>query len=358
MRVTGRVLGIAVLITTLMTVMAAPMGAAFAQPTERYKRAVDAVASQRLIVKTAQGEGRIALNLSRDWTKPDPGITRALLVFHGQLRNVDVYTRGGEETLRAAGNDAAGTLLIVPQFLAVPDIAAHSLDATMLRWEADRWLAGEPAVGPAPLSAFDAIDAILARLADRTLFPNLKRVVVAGHSAGGQLVQRYAIAGRGDTALEAAGIGVRYIVSNPSSYMYFSDERPAVETVAGEARADPATCAGYNVWKYGPSGGPPYIGGSAAALEARYARRDVIYLLGTADIDPFMASLDKTCAGRLQGPFRYARGKAYFAHIKARNPASPHKRIDVVGIGHDGGAMFASPCGRHAIFDSGGCVLP
>jgi hypothetical protein len=355
MRCVSRAVGVAMLVIAL----AALMSAAIAQPIERYKRAVDAVASERLVVKTPGGEGRAALNVSRDWTKPDPTITRALLVFHGQLRNVDVYTRGGEETLRAAGGDADGTLLIVPQFLALPDITIHKLDDTLLRWDVDRWLGGEPAVAPAPLSAFDVIDAILTRLADRTLFPNLKRVIVAGHSAGAQLVQRYAIAGRGDAALEAGGISVRYIVSNPSSYLYFADERPAVETVTGETRADPATCPGYDQWKYGPTGAPPYVGTSnAAAMEARYAKRDVVYLLGTADTDPFMASLDKSCAGRLQGPFRYARGKAYFAHIKSRNPMSPHRRIDVAGIGHDGGAMFASVCGRHAIFDTSGCAGP
>jgi pimeloyl-ACP methyl ester carboxylesterase len=332
---------------------------ALGQEVETFRKPVKVVAAERLVVKSAVGEGRIPLNVSRHWNAPLPDVTRALIVFHGQLRNVDVYTKGGEDTVKAAGTDAAGTLLIVPQFLAEQDIPAHNLDATMLRWNVERWLGGEPAVAPAPLSAFDAIDAILAKLADRSVLPNLKHVVVAGHSAGGQLVQRYAIVGRGEAPLLAAGVAVRYIVSNPSSYLYFSDERPAVETVAGETRADPSTCAGYNQWKYGPTGAPPYAATETpAAMEARYAKRDVTYLLGTADIDPFMSSLDKSCAGRLQGPFRYARGKAYMAHIKARNPETKHRRVDVAGIGHDGGAMFSSVCGRFAIFDTPGCVLP
>jgi hypothetical protein len=37
------------------------------------------------------------------------------------------------------------------------------------------------------------LDEMLLALADRTVFPNLARVVVSGHSAGGQIVQRYAL---------------------------------------------------------------------------------------------------------------------------------------------------------------------
>ena len=60
----------------------------------------------------------------------------------------------------------------------------------------------------------------------------MKTVIVAGHSGGRQLVQRYAVAGRGDGALVKAGIHVRYVVANPSSYVYFSPERPAGEGFA------------------------------------------------------------------------------------------------------------------------------
>jgi len=35
------------------------------------------------------------------------------------------------------------------------------------------WKGGDPAEGPAPASSFEALDAMLAKLADRRLFPNL-----------------------------------------------------------------------------------------------------------------------------------------------------------------------------------------
>ena len=77
---------------------------------------------------------------------------------------------------------------------------------TILRWQREKWSDGDPADGPAPLSAFDVVDALLAKLGDRAMFPNLSQVVLALLAfAGGQLVQRYAIVGRGELALGQAG---------------------------------------------------------------------------------------------------------------------------------------------------------
>ena len=52
------------------------------------------------------------------------------------------------------------------------------------------------------------------------------QVVIFGNSAGGQFVNRYAAVGRGPGALAARGIQTRFIVANPSTYLYFGDDRP------------------------------------------------------------------------------------------------------------------------------------
>jgi len=216
--------------------------------------------------------------------------------------------------------------------------------------------APEDAHGPAPISSFAALDAILARLADRGSFPSLKTVVVAGHSGGGQLAQRYAVAGRGEGALNKAGIHVRYLVANPSSYVYFSPERPAGD---GFARFDADACPTYDHWKYGVNGGlPPHLAGQdSAALEAAYAARDVVYLLGTADDNPNHAALDKTCMAEAQGPNRFARGLAYFRYLQQRRPTDlAHRLLKAPGVGHDGDLMFNSPCGLAALYDLTGCA--
>src|SRR5215475_5512760 len=190
-----------------------------------HRLSVRVVADQRLEVKTPSGRGMLPLYLSREWNKPQPDVTRAVIIFHGRLRDANVYYRSAREALAAAGGIASTTLLVAPQFLAEADAAAYGLAQNVLRWRWGNWMAGEPARAPAPISSFAAIDAILLRLAERGVFPNLVHVVLAGHSGGAQLVQCYAVAGQADPLLTKAGIKVRYVVANPSSYLYFSDDR-------------------------------------------------------------------------------------------------------------------------------------
>jgi pimeloyl-ACP methyl ester carboxylesterase len=312
-------------------------------------RAVKAVGDARIRLA---GGGVLPLYLTADWSRPLPYITRAVIVVHGLQRNADNYFETAMRAQAAAGAIGGSTLMIVPQFLTQIDIDAHRLPADTLRWSRGGWESGEPAHGPAPTSSFEAFDAILARLADRRLFSRLAGVVLAGHSGGGQVVQRYAIAGRGDAALLRAGIAVRYVVANPSSYAYFSGDRP-VPAVA-------ASCPRYNDWKYGMARLPPYLANRAPAdLERSYVARQVIYLLGTQDIDPNHQELDKTCMGEAQGPYRYARGRAYADYMKARDRGTPnHVVLDVPGVTHSARKMLTSPCGLTALFDLPGCVGP
>jgi hypothetical protein len=307
---------------------------------------VKVVADLRMAVGT---QGVLPLYVSADWSNPLPGITRAVVVVHGVTRNADVYFQFAQRAQATAGEAGKGTILIAPQFLTEVDADANNLSPDMLRWKLYGWEAGFPAVSPAPASSFDALDAMLAKLADRRLFPNLKQVVISGHSGGAQLVQRYAIAAKGDSALTQAGIGVRYVVADPSSYAWFGQDRPE--------RSIAASCPGFDNWRYGMQKPPPYLAGSTVAeLEQAYRARRVIYLLGTLDNDPNHRALDKSCMAEAQGPDRYARGHAYAAAMQARNNGAPNHSVwDVPGIGHRGGRMLASPCGLKALFDKPGC---
>lgn len=310
------------------------------------RKPVKVVADARLSVG---GQGMLPLYVSSDWSMPLPAISRAVIVLHGRLRNADVYYMSAHTAQVAAGGDGKSALMIVPQFLAEIDIEAHKLPADMLRWSLEGWEGGDAALAPNPVSSFEALDAILAKLSDRRIFPNLKQVVVAGHSGGGQVAQRYAIAGKGEAMLSRQHIEVRYVVANPSSYAYFSGERP-VPAIA-------ASCPGYNNWKYGMDERPPYLADATpAALEQRYVERDVIYLLGTLDTNPEHPALDKSCMAKAQGPYRYARGHAYVDAMAKRDNGTPNHRVwDVAGVGHDGDKMLTSKCGLAALFDSPGC---
>lgn len=291
----------------------------------------------------------IPIYLSADWSHPQPMMTRAVVMLHGRLRNADVYFKSAQNARTAAGPNGKNTLLIAPQFLSTVDIKKHHLPREILRWSLEGWEGGEPALKPTKQSSFDALDAILLRLADRKLFPNLQQVIVAGHSGGAQVVQRYAIAGHGEAALADSKIQVRYVVANPSSYAYFSKDRPEPKIAA--------SCSGFNEWKYGMEARPSYLSSaSIASLEKTYVSRHVIYLLGAKDTDPNDHAMDTSCMAMSQGAFRYARGHAYTDMMKSRDGGTPnHLVLDVVNVGHDADKMFVSACGLHSLFDSPGC---
>jgi len=341
-------------LATAAPVNAAPVNAApvNAAPADQ---PVNAVVEGRMAIHGAAGDGVLAVALSQDWSKPLPGVTRAVVVVHGFSRTAAAYFA----TVTGLASDPR-SLVVAPQFLTGADVAAHGLPDELLRWTRDGWSGGGAAEAPAAVTSFAAIDAILARLADRAVLPDLTAIVLAGFSAGGQLVQRYAVVAPDPPAPSARAITLRYVVGSPSSYVYFGALRPLPEGGLG-AFAGAAACPQFDRWKYGLAGGlPDYAAATLqagpAALEARYAAREVIYLLGELDIDPNHRELDKSCAAEAQGPNRYARGLAYFAALQARaGPALRHRLWRAPGAGHQAQRVFGSPCGRAALFDAPGC---
>jgi pimeloyl-ACP methyl ester carboxylesterase len=285
--------------------------------------AVAEVATHRLDLNDA---GALPIYLSEDLDTPLPHVQSVLVMLHGRLRDAAVYYR----TALAAVAQRPGWLVVVPQFLAEVDITAHDLPARTLRWSLTGWMGGDAAVAPSGLSTFAVLDALLVRLGA----PALRRLVVAGHSGGAQIVQRYALVGdeRADT---------HYVVANPSSYAFLDRERP--EPTDG--------CPDFDSWKYGLSDLPAYANGwSRDQLAARYAKRNVTYLLGGEDTDPAHPALDNTDKARCQGPHRRARGEAFYADLKSRFPNSPHQLRIVPGIGHNGSDIFTSADGIEALF--------
>ncbi|MBV8246031.1 MAG: alpha/beta fold hydrolase [Candidatus Eremiobacteraeota bacterium] len=295
------------------------------------------LADKPFVVTTPRGSG-VALYFSNGSLEGDPDAERALIVVHGVLRDADYYYDTGMQAVQKA--QAANTIVISPQFVEAEDLKNANVPAAALRWSG-QWPGGVDATSPAPISTYDVFDAILARLADRSRFPKLREIVLAGHSAGGQIVQRYAVVGNAPQLDPGAAVRVHLIVANPSSYFYFDDTRPVPQT----------NCADFDQWRYGIAGAPRYVTGTAAQLEARYVKRDVTYLLGTADTNPNEDDLDRTCGGEAQGPYRFARGKNFIAYIKSRHPAGTNQDYAfVVGVPHDNRKMFASECGIAVIF--------
>jgi pimeloyl-ACP methyl ester carboxylesterase len=319
------------------------------EATADYRLPVKTVADDRLSVTVGEYSGVVPIYTSADWTKPQTDVTRALVVFHGRLRNADEYYAGAQQTIAAAGDAGKNTFLVVPQFLAHRDCTAHHLDHDTIHWPLSEWMGGDDASASMRVSSFDVIDAVLAHLADRTIFPKLATVVLAGHSGGGQLLQRYAAVAKGDAPLLAQGVKIKWIVSNPSTYLYFTADRP---TKTGQfAPFDASQCQLFNLWKYGMDHPPRYVTGSADQLEKAYFGRDISYLLGGADNDPNLEALDKSCAAEAQGDSHLTRGVNYVHYLQFLHPEIQQKLQILAGVGHDANKMFSSPMGLSLIFD-------
>ena len=286
--------------------------------------------------------GDLSLGLSQDWRQPLPKVTRALIIVHGRLRNAQTYLQSGIDAAEHAGVGGS-TLVIAPQFLNQADVKRNHLGDEVVRWKGNDWMAGEASTGPGQISSYGALDQIIKHLGNRKLFPALKEIVVAGHSGGGQVVQRFALTGHDHPLLNTEGIRLRYVVANPSSYAYFSPQRPV--------KFDAASCPGFNDWKYGMQNLPGYVGDRGAQqLEQAYVSRDITYLLGQQDTDPNHPALDKSCEAETQGAYRLIRGHNYVDYLKQRHPQLAHRLVEVPGVGHDGDKMFTSPEGEKVLF--------
>ena len=149
-------------------------------------------------------------------------ITRALIVVHGAGRDADNYFRS---SLAAAflGGALDNTVVIAPRMASNAANCKDTLAANEVSWNCNTWRSGGPAISNPDLTSFDFLDEILRKVARKEIFPNLKAIVVAGHSAGGQVVNRYEM---GNQVHEKLGVPVTYVVSNPSSYAYPEALRP------------------------------------------------------------------------------------------------------------------------------------
>ncbi|MGE0723636.1 MAG: alpha/beta hydrolase [Alphaproteobacteria bacterium] len=329
------------------------------QPATGQRAPVARVGDQRIAVPLGAGTAQLAAFADFPLAAPPAAFRRIVVVIHGTLRNADVYLDGMVAAVDAAG--ARETAVIAPQFLASVDAAAHAIPPDVLRWDVQGWKDGAgalypPDADPVASSSFAALDALLGALADRSRHPRLDTVVLAGHSAGAQVLARYAAAGRGDARLREAGIAVRFVIANPSSYLYLDRRRPDGEGGFAPFAAD--RCPGFDAYKYGLEAPNPYVAAaSREALRERLLGREIVFLLGESDADPRHRQLDRSCPAQSQGPHRLARGLAYHAYLRAfeRNDASHHRLVVVPGVGHDNRSMFGSSCGRAALFADGSC---
>jgi hypothetical protein len=301
---------------------------------------------------------------------PDPnGVTSVLIVMHGHPRDANRTLEAGARAAQQAGR-ASDTVVVAPLFQVEASVAARCQfpgnpeagpgDAV---WTCSSWLDGGTARGGGPTS-FQALDKLIPDLLRR--WPLVRTVTLAGFSAGGQFVQHYI-----GFARPPAGVRMRYVVSDPGTWLYFDPQRPkpVIDGQPGSwaqckdsscrftwerpTRDAAARCPQANRWKYGTDRLPPALGSEAREARARYAAAEVAYLEGALDTGDhpgtFFKILDRSCAAEMQGPYRLQRGLAYAAYatqfLDAKHPLSI-----VPGCAHDVACVFPSPTARPFLF--------
>ena len=264
------------------------------------------------------------------------------MVVHGNLRNAHAYFERVVTAAEQAGR-LAETLIVAPRFQTSDD--APRPDEPY--WTSPGWKRGHPSAGGAapPISSYQALDTLVARLANRTLFPDLAKVVVTGHSAGGQVAHRYAAGSPAEDRHDR--LAFRHVVANPSTYLY---PTPVREWAGEHVVPDALACPEYDEWHYGLQALNPYMTlQTADSALARLLRRDAVVLVG--DQDTGSASLDQSCGANYQGPNRYQRGLALVRTLAHVFPGSHrHRAVVVPGVGHSSTGMYQSSQGRDALF--------
>jgi hypothetical protein len=276
-------------------------------------------------------------------------IQRAVIVIHGKQRNAKSYFDAVSRLANEEGH-AQDTLVIALQFLTQADVTANKLPANVLYWDKEGWKHGMKSVNGAHLSSFEVLDRVLKRLIDQN--PNLHQIVIAGHSAGAQFVQKHAAGRRLD--LSSWKGQLHYVVTNPGTYMYLTSERPE----------DPKGCKDtYNDYRYGVENNrlDYFMGTSPDSLWKKMAEYPLTLMLGDEDTDEKEG--DTTCPALAQGKSRFERGKQFYRLTAKSLPAhvpgadlSRFKLLVIPHVGHEFERMWDSRCGRNLLFGNGECL--
>jgi len=273
----------------------------------------------------------------------DSNITRAIIVIHGSSRNAADYFGAILDTIPASADAARDwrrrTVVLAPHFQEKGDARKDEL-----WWEGDWNCGGEKK----DVSSFAVVDALVARLRSG-IFPNLKWIVITGHSAGGQFVQRYAAFTDIDLLPVSNAPLVKFVPANPSSYVYLNDYRfdevqKAWVIPRGKKNKD------YDDYKYGLDDLDDYAKDRGPAwAQTHLPKRWVEVLAGQADVVA-NSSFDDSKEAMWQGDTRYERALLFNAFMDRFYTPNRFSVTPVPNAGHDHREVYASAEAKGAIY--------
>lgn len=284
--------------------------------------------------------------------------TNLLFIIHGNGRNaLDYYRYGVNAAIKA---DARKTIVIVPKYLTEEDMLKHDFPPNTLYWSSSGWKIGNKSQGRGRASSFRVLEELIGIFIKNIM--GLQSIVIAGHSAGGQFVNRFAAGNSIETYIR--NIKFYYVVANPSSYLYFTPKR-----AFGLSRSDFAspntTSITYNHYKYGLENlsGTSYMSEvGKKKLVDNYRKRNVTYLLGEEDTIN-EGDLDISEAAMLQGGNRLERGLIYYNYLVnlfGDAIKENHHKVVIPGVGHNAERILQSKQAMLHLFryDSGHDDIP
>ena len=306
------------------------------------------IAPDRFVFEEDHEKLSIPIVTSHPLDKNNNEFEYLIVMIHGAGLNAVKTFETGQQIIESFKMPKDRFLVLAPQFIE----GVKSEEKGLLFWDR-RWRSGGMSLSTGInknlpiLSSFEVMD----RLIDVSikLNPDIHRIIILGHSAGGQFVLKYAAINNRHEFLEQQGVSIRYIVANPSSYPYLDETRYQLNSkgeILKTPREELMNCPSYNKYKYGLEELYGYAETlSPQLIRTRLLTRPVMFVLGTADTDRNW-SLDKSCEGDAQGENRYQRGllyKHHLGHFVKISLESQHIWLKIPEGGHDATEIFTHP---------------
>ena len=324
------------------------------------------VASKRYPVPYENEKFLFPYESSHDLFVRNDSIERVLFVIHSASYDAKQYYSNGLAMLDELPQEKDRTIIIAPHFLTGNHVRELS-NPDFLYWQVTPFWGSSRGIFKSRgflknrnhrISAYEVIDTILTNLIETGYFPNLQEIVIMGHSAGGQMVNRYAACNLIEERIAKPNhINLKYVVMAPSSYVYFSKERPVNGSMTKFAIPENPD-AHYNNWGYGLDNWYLYQQQNhmtADWVTQNYSHKTILYLVGSEDTAKEDDSLDKGPGAMLQGPNRLVRGQLYYNYLKHlygdEIKKCQHFRI-IQNTGHWGKGLMTSPDCVKFVFNS------
>lgn len=255
-------------------------------------------------------------------------------------------------------------IVTAPIIYNTDDLKAGGAQPTDLVWSGGSWATGGITKGPGDVTytTFKALDALVDQWFNTTMFPNLKSVVIAGHSAGAILAQRYAILRE---EVEGQDENMKWFISDAGAYAWPTDDRPisnppesqGCKSHASNCDMTPACDTRKNQWPYGLDVSDPEtmniyarsrIQKDKQGLINSYYNRRIQYTYAALDDGPG----DTHCEAQYQGDSHIARG-TNLQKVLQQQGAKGASWTFVPNATHVDQEVFVDPASQSWIFVDG-----